>query len=195
MFPDKDETVPKLRFKGFDGEWKQRKLDEISKIVMGQSPKGENYTSNPNDYILVQGNADIKNKKVFPRVWTTQVTKIAKKNSIILCVRAPVGNVVRTNYDVVIGRGVAAIEGNEFIYQLLQQLDNSGYWIPISTGSTFESISSNDIKMVKTLFPNEFEQEKIGSILRKIDQLLTHQESKLEKLKQTKNFFLQKMFI
>ncbi|UQS84123.1 restriction endonuclease subunit S [Bombilactobacillus thymidiniphilus] len=39
MFPDKDETVPKLRFKGFDGEWKQRKLDEISKIVMTEFTK------------------------------------------------------------------------------------------------------------------------------------------------------------
>ena len=54
----------------------------------GQSPNSENYTDDPNDYILVQGNADMKNGRVFPRVWTTQVTKQAEKDDLILSVRA-----------------------------------------------------------------------------------------------------------
>lgn len=45
---------------------------------------------------------------VFYRVWTTQVTKQAEKDSLILSVRAPVGDIGKTAYDVVIGRGVAA---------------------------------------------------------------------------------------
>lgn len=49
---------------------------------MGQSPNSENYTENPDDYILVQGNSDMKNNKVIPRIWTTQVTKKAEKKVI-----------------------------------------------------------------------------------------------------------------
>ena len=42
---------------------------------MGQSPSSKNYTDNPNDDILVQGNADLKDGKVVPRLWTKEITK------------------------------------------------------------------------------------------------------------------------
>ena len=59
--------VPELRFKGFTDEWEQRKLGDEVRIVMGQSPNSENYTDDPNDYILVQGNADMKNGRSTPQ--------------------------------------------------------------------------------------------------------------------------------
>ena len=93
MFPKEGEKVPEVRFPGFTDDWEQRKLGEVVQIVMGQSPNSENYTDNPNDYILVQGNADMKNNRVVPRVWTTQVTKQAEKGDLILSVRAPVGDI------------------------------------------------------------------------------------------------------
>ena len=94
---------------------------------MGQSPNGENYTTNPNDTILVQGNADMKNGWVLPRVYTTQITKKAGIGDLIFSVRAPVGEVGKTQYDVVIGRGVAAINGSEFIFQTLKRMKDIGY--------------------------------------------------------------------
>ena len=72
------------RFKGYSDPWEKRKLGEVATITMGQSPDSKNYTLNPQDHILVQGNADIKNGWVEPRVWTTQITKIAKKGSVLL---------------------------------------------------------------------------------------------------------------
>lgn len=109
MFPKAGQTVPEIRLDGFEGEWETKILSEVTNITMGQSPKSENYTDNPNDYILVQGNADIKDKQVVPRLWTTEVTKMAEIGDIILTVRAPVGDIGKTDYNVVIGRGVAAI--------------------------------------------------------------------------------------
>ena len=166
-------NVPKLRFKGYEDAWEQRKLGEEVQIDMGQSPKGENYTDNPEDYILVQGNADMKEGKVFPRVWTTQVTKKAYKGDIILSVRAPVGDIGKTDYDVVIGRGVAAVKGNEFFYQLLGKLKQDGYWTKSSTGSTFDSINSNEIKTAKVTIPDTNEQLFIGNYFQRIDNLIT----------------------
>jgi len=173
MFPKDGEDVPEIRFKGFTDAWEQRKLGEEVQIVMGQSPKGENYTDNPKDYILVQGNADMKDGKVFPRVWTTQVTKQAYKGDIILSVRAPVGDIGKTDYDVVIGRGVAAVKGNEFFYQLLGKLKQDGYWTKSSTGSTFDSINSNEIKNAKVTIPDIKEQLLIGDYFQGIDNLIT----------------------
>src|SRR5699024_2302973 len=115
MFPKNGEKVPELRFAGFADDWEQRRLGEECQITMGQSPNGKTYSETPSDYILVQGNADLKDGWVFPRVWTTQKTKTAEAGDLILSVRAPVGTIGKTAYDVVIGRGVASIKGNEFI--------------------------------------------------------------------------------
>ena len=161
---------------------------------MGQSPNSENYTENPDDNILVQGNADLKNGRVFPRVWTTQITKTAEKGDLILSVRAPVGSVGKTDYDVVLGRGVAGVKGNEFIFQMLGKMNIDGYWTKYSTGSTFESINSNDIKDAQIILPKEDEQTKLGIFLQRLDGLITLHQRKLEQLEQLKNTLLSKMF-
>lgn len=76
MSEDK-KLIPKRRFKEFEnaGAWEQRRLGEVVEIIMGQSPKGDTYSYTPNKYILVQGNTDLKNGWVMPRIWTTQQTK------------------------------------------------------------------------------------------------------------------------
>ena len=121
MFPKSGVTKPEIRFEGFCGEWEEKTLGKIAKITMGQSPNGINYTDNPKDYILVQGNADMKNGLVVPRIWTKEVTKTADIGDLIFSVRAPVGEIGKTKYDIVIGRGVASIKGNEFIFQSLKK--------------------------------------------------------------------------
>ena len=195
LFPAKGQTKPALRFAGFEDDWKEVKLGEVATITMGQSPNSENYTDNPNDYILVQGNADMKNGRVFPRVWTTQITKQAKQGNLILSVRAPVGDIGKTDYDVVLGRGVASIDGNEFLYQVLSQMKQNGYWSKLSTGSTFESINSNDIKSAIISLPSLPEQEVIGSFFQDLDKAIAKQEEKVNQLKESKQTLLRKMFI
>lgn len=195
MFPKEGKSVPEIRFPGFKEEWEQRMLGEVVNVTMGQSPYGENYTKNPDDYILVQGNADIKNGWVAPRVWTTQVTKSADKGDIILSVRAPVGDVGRTQYDVVLGRGVAGIKGNEFIFQLLCKMKSNGFWTRYSTGSTFESINSNDLKEAIISIPEEAEQTKIGNFFKQLDDTIALHQRELDALKETRKAFLQKMFV
>jgi len=191
-----NKLIPKRRFKEFENNeaWEQRKLGEVAQITMGQSPNSENYTDNPNDHILVQGNADMKHGRVLPRVWTTQVTKQAEKNDLILSVRAPVGDVGKTDYDVVLGRGVAGMKGNEFIFQLLTGMKENGYWRNLSTGSTFESINSNDIKEAYVLIPNNEEQTKIGEFFKELDNLITLHQRKLKKLEELKLAYLSEMF-
>ena len=191
---EKKQKVPKLRFPGFTGEWEQRKLCEVAEITMGQSPSSKNYTDNPEDFILVQGNADLKNGAVVPRLWTKEVTKTAEANSIILTVRAPVGEVAISGYDVVLGRGVAGIKGNDFLYYVLLCLKEFHYWEKLSSGSTFDSINSNDIKEILINMPDEKEQEVITSQLKNVDNLITLHQRKLENLKLKKKALLQKLF-
>lgn len=195
MFPKAGQTVPEIRLDGFEGEWEAKILSRVTNITMGQSPKSENYTDNPNDYILVQGNADIRNKKVVPRLWTTEVTKMAEIDDIILTVRAPVGDIGKTDYNVVIGRGVAAIKGNDFIFYTLEKMKMTGFWNRFSTGSTFESISSNDIKEAIIQIPTLKEQQAIGSYFSNLDKLINSYQEKITQLDTLKKKLLQDMFI
>ena len=183
------------RFKGFTDPWEQHKLIEVAKVTMGQSPNSKNYTDNPKDTILVQGNADMKDGYVVPRVWTKEITGMAQAGDIILSVRAPVGDVGKTMFNIVLGRGVAGIKGNEFIYQYLNNLKAVDYWRRVSTGSTFESINSDDIKNLPLNIPEKDEENNIGMILSRVDNLIAANEEKLAQLKEVKKYLMQNMFI
>lgn len=185
---------PKIRFKGFTDDWEQRELKEIVQITMGQSPAGSTYSNEPSDYILVQGNADLLDGWVSPRIWTTQITKKVDAGDLIMSVRAPAGSMGKTAYDAVIGRGVAAIKGNEFMYQLLVKMDEEGYWKTFSCGSTFESLSSDTIKSAVVDVTLIAEQTQIGIFLNQLDNLITLHQRKLDKLINVKKSMLEKMF-
>ena len=195
MFPKNGSNVPEIRFSGFTDPWEQRKLGDVVPITMGQSPDGSTYSDTPSDYILVQGNADLQNGWVSPRVWTSQMTKKADAGDLIMSVRAPAGAMGKTAYNVVIGRGVAAIKGNEFIYQLLVKMNSDGYWKVLSCGSTFESLNSDNIKNADVLIPDVAEQEKIGEYFVNLDRLITLHQRELEKLQNIKKSMLEKMFV
>ena len=196
MFPQDGQKVPEIRFKGYTEDWEQRRLGEVCQITMGQSPDGSTYSEEPSDYILVQGNADLKDGWVEPRIWTTQKTKTAQAGDLIMSVRAPAGAMGKTAYDVVLGRGVAGIKGNEFVYQSLVKMDSDGYWKKMAAGSTFESINSDVVKNAEMSLPQDVEeQEKIGSYFMSLDYLITLHQRKCEELKNIKKFMLQNMFV
>ncbi len=197
LFPMHDNKVPELRFKGFKDEWQEKKLSYVVEIIMGQSPSSINYYDTPieNSMILIQGNADIKHHNVKPRVWTTQITKITMPKDVLLTVRAPVGEVAKNKYEAVIGRGMAALRGNDFLYYNLEKMKMIGYWERLSTGSTFESISSNDIRDTKIKMPSYKEQKRVYSLFSKVDQLIELENKKLHNLQQVKKCLLQNMFV
>ena len=167
------QVVFSLLFATSTFSWEQRKLGDVVQITMGQSPDGSTYSDEPSDYILVQGNADLQNGWVCPRIWTTQITKKADAGDLIMSVRAPAGAMGKTAYNAVIGRGVAAIKGNEFIYQLLVKMDADGFWKTLSCGSTFESLNSDNIKNAEVKIPTTAEQIKIGGYFQQLDNLIT----------------------
>ena len=163
--------------------WEQRKLGDITQIIMGQSPDSINYTNNSDDTILIQGNADLNNGIVVPRIWSSQITKKSYPNDIIFTVRAPVGEIARNPYFATIGRGVASFKGNDFLYQSLIRKKENNYWNNISAGSTFDSINSVQLKNVIIDLPkNDAEQDKIGELFTNLDNLITlHQHKELKR--------------
>ncbi|MYZ21910.1 restriction endonuclease subunit S [Lactobacillus salivarius] len=195
MFFDND-IPPLLRFNKFTEKWNQCKLNDHTIVTMGQSPNSKNYTNNQTVKILVQGNADLYKNKILKRVFTTEVTKTAVKNDILISVRAPVGDIARNQYEsVVIGRGIASIKGNDFLYYQLEKMKNNGFWNKYIAGSTFESITGKDLKNTKIYTTNSDEERKIGNIFSSLTKIIQLQEHKIDSLKKLKQFLLQNMFI
>ena len=190
-----EKKAPKLRFNGYTNDWERKKLGIYVPITMGQSPNSKNYTNNPRDNILVQGNADLYNNRVLKRTFTTEVTKIADRNDILISVRAPVGDIARNQYEsIVIGRGIAAIKGNNFLYYQLEKMNNSGFWKKYIAGSTFESITGKDLKSSDIYISNHKEEKSIGDIFQTLTKTIQLHERKCEELTLIKQALLQKLF-
>jgi len=159
----------KKRLPGFSGEWKKVRLLEMANITMGSSPKSEAYNADQQGLPLIQGNADISNRKSNPRVYTSQITKTCKPNDILISVRAPVGEIAISQHEACIGRGIAAITpkkpfSHSFVFQ--QMLFLEPRWGKYSQGSTFEAINSKELRQVSINAPRDTnEQNAIGRIL------------------------------
>ena len=187
--------TPKLRFKEFSGDWEVKKLGNICEVTMGQSPSSSCYNEENIGLPLIQGNADVKDRKTAPRIYTSDITKTCDVGDIIMSVRAPVGAISKSIHNACIGRGVCSIkpkQNNEFIYQILLKYEDK--WGRISQGSTFESVNRTDITETKVTIPSIEEQEKIASFFSLIDDKISLQGEKVEALKDYKSGMMQKIF-
>ena len=182
--------------KRFEGEWEEVKLSEIAQITMGSSPKSDAYNDMGDGLPLLQGNADIKNRKSAPRIYTSQITKECHVDDILFSVRAPVGTVALSNHNACIGRGIAAIKAKknhsqDYLYQWLLSFELK--WERYSQGSTFEAVNSDDIKSLNLSIPNYKEQQKIATVLTNADKEIELLEQQLADLQQEKKALTQQL--
>ncbi len=190
-----------IRFNDDDGldfaDWEEKMLGEVAEIKMGQSPDSRSYNTDGVGILLIQGNADISNRKSNPRNWTNEPTKECKIGDLILTVRAPVGAVAKSIHNACIGRGVCSIRNNsksniEYLFQFL--LDYESKWVRLEQGSTFTAVSGTDIKTIEIPLPTLPEQTKIANFLSAIDDKINHTTTQIEKTQQWKKGLLQQMF-
>ncbi len=183
----------KKRLPGFGGEWEVKRLGDVAEIVMGQSPSSRHYNRKGDGLPLIQGNADISDRKTIRRVFTTEITKRGRCGDILMSVRAPVGEVSRAVFDVCLGRGVCAIRfPNDFLYHAL--IAKEPTWVKLSKGSTFDSVNSTDVKVFGIELPkDEAEQTAIAAILSDMDAEIAALETKLAKACQVKQGMMQEL--
>ncbi|MBU2615918.1 MAG: restriction endonuclease subunit S [Nanoarchaeota archaeon] len=152
-------------------DWEIKRIEEVVNIDMGQSPPGDSYNGHREGMRFLQGVRTFGDKYPFFDTYTTQVTKKAKAGSVLLSVRAPVGEVNITKEDMCVGRGLASLNmkngNNEFLYYLLKKF--SSLIRGRETGSVFGSINSEQIKSLSLPFPSISEQKSIAKILSDLD--------------------------
>ncbi|CAI2613132.1 hypothetical protein AKUH3B101J_09150 [Apilactobacillus kunkeei] len=206
MFPQKGETVPRLRFSGFSGEWKEDRLGNYSHIIGGGTPSTSNdkyWNGNINWFspIEIGKNKYVSNstKKISDIGLKNSSAKILPKGSLLFTSRAGIGKTAILLKEACTNQGfqsIVPIDGRldiEFLYAISYKLKNYGN--KMGSGSTFTEVSGKTMSKMKLRLPNVNEQKKIGNFFAKLDRLIEEQSNKLDQLKQQKKAYLQKMFI
>ena len=206
MFPQEGETVPKIRFKGFEGEWKKVKLlkilterhenstitdslPQLSFTIADGVIRPEDRKSNKRDFLI----KDIDNKRYL-------VTKV--------------GDIIYNPANVVYG----AIHRNSLmngvvspIYKIFTTMQDSNFIECAVRRPSFITklamCTEGTVTKLKTLKPEAFlnmevcitpsleEQKLIGNYFTSLDHQISLQTQRLEKLKQIKSACLDKMFV
>lgn len=181
------------RLPGFSGEWEVKKLGELVTIIMGQSPSSTAYNSAGDGLPLIQGNADIKDRKAITRVFTRQVTKLGRAGDYLMTVRAPVGEIATTDMDVCLGRGVCALRTEQrIVYHIM--VSKEPEWAKLSKGSTFDSVNGAEIRAFEVLFPADTaERHAVAQVLDDMDAEIQTLETRLAKARAVKEGMMQNL--
>ena len=176
--------------------WKVGYLSEIADIIMGQSPNGSTYNENGEGIIFYQGRAEFGTRFPSIRLFTTNPTRIAPANSILISVRAPVGDINITHKECCIGRGLASAVSRTnksafllyTLFSLKSDLDRFN-----AEGTVFGSINRKTLESLKILIPTNDIISKFEAIVASMDQqiLTLHLES--ENLKILRDTLLPKL--
>ena len=132
--------------------WEWCRLNSFTQIVMGQSPKGEFVKESDEGMEFHQGKIFFGEKFLEKSdKTTTKPSKISSPDSILLCVRAPVGKINLCDREICIGRGLASLkpytdESLDYLYYALLNYEEK--FTKKATGSTFKAIT-------KTVVENE----------------------------------------
>ncbi len=165
---------------------------------MGSSPDGKSVSESTNGKEFHQGKIYFTDKYLNEsNSFTSEVTKIAPINSLLLCVRAPVGIVNITQREICIGRGLCCLFPN---YEI--DIDFWFYWMQFfkndfetkATGTTFKAISVDTVKSQLIPIPPMEEQIKIvktiDNLFEKIDSLNKNKLDLQTTIKQAKSKIL-----
>lgn len=159
-------------------------LGKVSKIIMGQSPSSSSYSEEKKGLPFLQGCAEFGDKYPTPVKYCSTPLKVAPKGSVLVSVRAPVGDINVADQDYIIGRGLSAILATGINQNLLPYLLDfvKPQLRRVAQGSTFEAISFDDLDRCQLPdLGNENEQAKIAEVLATIDRAIAQTEALIVK--------------
>jgi len=148
-------------------------LDEVCKVVLGNSPPGESYNQEGEGVRFLQGQKEFGEKSPESDRYTTDPAKMAEEGDVLIAIRAtPLGIINRSDDEYCVGRGVAALrpceelDGDYLYYYMKIQ---HSYWEQISKGSTYPSITKTNLQNLPVPVPSLSIQEEIAERLQYIE--------------------------
>ena len=136
--------------------WRVGALSDLTEITMGQSPSGKSYNETGDGMLFYQGRAEFGDRYPSIRLYTTEPSRIAEQNSVLLSVRAPVGDTNIAYNKCCIGRGLASIKAkhgfNSFIFNMVKSLKDQ-FDLYNGEGTVFGSINRDSLNSMKVIVP------------------------------------------
>jgi len=182
MFPNDGETVPKIRFTGFTGDWEEVKLGDVVKVNSGRDYKHLNFGNIPvygtGGYML----------SVDESLSDNDAIGIGRKGTI------DKPQLLRTPFWTVDTLFFMIPEKNNdllFLYALSQGIE----WAKLDESTGVPSLSKINIENIVKYFPSFPEQAAIGGFFLNLDMQISAQAQILEQYKKLKMAYLHKMFI
>ncbi len=163
--------------------WEIRRLKYTAEIIMGQSPDSNDCNLVGIGVPFLQGKAEFGSLYPSPKIWCQVARKIARPDDILLSVRAPVGEINVADQSYGIGRGLCSITPSKqlvkvFLWFLLHVIREG--LTSISTGSTYDAVSVDEVRNLICFIPSLPEQRAIAAFLDRetahIDALLAKKE-------------------
>lgn len=177
-------SKPKIRFKGYEEDWEQRKLsDVVDSVDTGKSKFDKEGSSGE-----------------YPILGSTSVIgyddEYDYEGDFILTARvgANAGSLYRHAGKVKISDNTVFIQASqniEFLYQLLIRFDIKR----LSFGTGQPLVKASELKRLELMMPTDMEEQmRIGVYFKNLDHLITLHQRKCEETKKLKKYMLQKMF-
>ena len=191
--------VPELRFAGFDGEWEEGTLSDLGSVSMnkriykdetseiGDVPfyKIGTFGSKADSYISRDLFEEYKSKYPYPKV-----------GDLLISASGSIGKVIEYKGEDAYYQdsNIVWLDVNDKVKNsFLKQFYETVNWNELE-GSTIKRLYNKDLLRKKIAYPKLSEQEKIGDLFKKIDDLIEIQGGKLSRMEDFKKSMLQKMF-
>ena len=205
MFPKNGASVPEIRFKGFSGDWEERRLSEITDYKNGKGHEDRQVLSGKYELINLNSisiDGGLKNSGKF--IDKTDTT--LNINDLVM-VLSDVGHgdllgrvaLIPENNRYVLNQRVALLRPNQsinpvFLFYNINAHQN--YFKLQGAGMSQLNISKTSVEDFTSLVPNlDEEQQKIGQYFSNLDKFISLHQKELEKLKNIKKALLEKMFV
>lgn len=201
MFPQKGETVPKIRFKGFEGEWVITKAAEIFKTVNERNFSGLPVLSATQDKGMVTRESIGYN--IFHDKANESTYKHIRPGQFVMHLRSFQGGFAHSAIEGICSPAYTIMEFKD------KEVNHDLYWKYVLASKHFikslemitygirdgRTISFDEFKEMVFLVPKVEEQQHIASYFTSLDKQIALQTQRLEKLRQIKAACLDKMFV
>lgn len=208
MFPKEGEKVPEIRFSGFVGDWEQRKLSEIIKLIGGNAFSSNSSTKEGVPWLKI---ANVDKNGI---VWSTQSFLPSEywekypdyqltPGDYVMALTRPILNhtlkIGKVDKLALLNQRVAKLDFNlnkKFTFQLIQRRTIVDKIENELAGTDPPNLGSKNLTNIRLMITNnKDEQRKIGDLFNFFDDTIALHQRELDLLKETKKAFLQKMFV
>ena len=204
LFPAEGERVPKRRFPGFEGEWEGKKLEELGKVITGNTPSTSNVSywstsSKGHTWVTPTDINDVlicySERHLSDLGWLAART--VPENSVLITSIASIGKNTINTIPVAFNQQINAIvPQNHNSYFILSAMSRYEKQFKNLAGQTATAIINKlTFEKFEIPVPPIREQEIIGDFFQKLDKSISLQQEKLDKLKDLKKAYLNELFV